>query len=522
MTERSPLSEQLLQQLPVVYRERDATGELARWIAVQGDLLQAFHDLLMQLYRDRFPLPERTEDDACQPWVLPYIAELLDVQMVSTDTAGRRAEVGRAVAWRQGKGTLRVIRDIAGQLLGKPVAVTEGWQRTATVARIDRPLLPAAWHGDETDYRVSDSPVFRAGHPGLPAVTVDVRQAARLVVLSADTEGGVPRARMHHPHGVPCFPGTHQDHAPRTVDVRDPDSRHGHVHPRRILVHAVPWDGYFPPRPISVRWERIVEGRVPEERLSITEDEVEIDGETWPRIRYHAHTDTPLRVRGVIRLHQRAVFEFHNLWFDNRVEIGEARVILRRCAARHLLVETADTRRTVLDARGCLFNTVETPRGRMRLEYCTVLRELVAEWLECSDAILVPRPKKDRGDTDIPRGGCIRYSRVEDIPPDERLSDGAESRLRFMPTNSARTPVFLSDRFGEPGCGVLHTAAPEALRAGAEDGGEMGAYHDERLVQRETAAARKVQDFLPLGMRAVFVADETLRCPTPRLRNPTD
>jgi len=50
----------------------------------------------------------------------------------------------------------------------------------------------------------------------------------------------------------------------------------------------------------------------------------------------------------------------------------------------------------------------------------------------------------------------------------------------------------------------------------------MGAYHDERLVQRETAAARKVQDFLPLGMRAVFVADETLRCPTPRLRNPTD
>ncbi len=521
--ERSPLAAQLWELLPAFCRERDESGDLRRLIDVQGDFLQSFHDLLRQLYRDRFPLPDATPEDACQPWVLPYIAALLDVQLVSSDEAGRRAEVGRAVAWRQGKGSLRVLADIARRLLGKPVVVGEGWRRVATVARVDAPRLPAAWYGENRDYRASASPVFQSRHPGLAAAFVDVglrQRTVRLAGAGEDEAGSQTRPREvpFHPHGVPCFPGSSQDLAPRTVDLRAPSGNAGQAHPRRVLIFTPPWDGHFPPDAPGVGWRQVLAGRADPARIEVREETVTDGG--GPRLRryYRGLTDAPLRIRGVVEIHDAVELVFEHLRFDNRVEIGAARVRFEGCAARRVLVETSDRKQPVLVARNSLFDRVETPRGLLRLEYCTVLRELVAEALQCSDSLLLPRPRKDRGDTDLPREGCIRYSRVVAVPAAERVADGAPSALRFGPGNTAVEPLFLSTRYGEPGCGVLHPGAADALREGAEDGGEMGAYHGLRHVLRETATLRKLRDFLPLGQRVALIDDPALRCPAARLK----
>ncbi len=502
---------QLWSLLPAVYRERDPHGDLARLLTVHGEVLQALYDTLRQLQRDRFPEPDAPDDPGCQPWVLPYLADLLDVELVSPDVDGQRAEVANAVAWRQGKGTLRVLQAIAESLLGLPVAVEEGWRRVAVTARVDTPRLPAAAYGESRDYRNCASPVYQAGHPGLPAVTVDLRRPARAV----QRDDG-PGWRIRHPHGVPCFPGSHQDRAPRTVDVRTLSPWQGHAHPRTVLVFHAPRDGFFPPRPPTLTWRRIADGEADPALLRIERD----DSGERPRIRYRGLTATPLRIRGVIELHTPAHYEFENIHFDNRVEIGEATVRLEGCAARHFHVESAVAAEPALQARHCLFNRVEVPRGRLVLEYCTVLRDLLAEHLDCSDSILLAPPRKDRGDEDVPRSGCIRYTALAPIPESARIADGLPSSLRFTDgTNPPVRPLLVSERFGEPGCGVLHPACDARIRFGAEDGGELGAYHGQRHVQRSVATLTKLAGFLPLGQQAVIVEDETLRCPPPRARD---
>ena len=67
-----------------------------------------------------------------------------------------------------------------------------------------------------------------------------------------------------------------------------------------------------------------------------------------------------------------------------------------------------------------------------------------------------------------------------------------------------------STQFGERGCGVLHPATPAAIRQGAEDGGEMGAYHGDYLTLLAEALVDKLQDYLPVGLDAVVVPDERL------------
>ena len=68
-------------------------------------------------------------------------------------------------------------------------------------------------------------------------------------------------------------------------------------------------------------------------------------------------------------------------------------------------------------------------------------------------------------------------------------------------------PVFYSDSFGERGCGVLHPATAEGIRHGAEDGGEMGAYHDLYLSLLCEAVVDKLADDLPLGLEAASIPD---------------
>ncbi|MDD4882091.1 MAG: hypothetical protein PHX10_10995, partial [Gallionellaceae bacterium] len=97
------------------------------------------------------------------------------------------------------------------------------------------------------------------------------------------------------------------------------------------------------------------------------------------------------------------------------------------------------------------------------------------------------------------------------------VAQGKRSALRcYAGTCTTEPPLFWSDHFGEPGCGVLHPDCAPVFQAGAEDGGELGACHDYRYVLRQRAVLDKLQEFLPVGMAVVLVADRSLACAPPR------
>jgi hypothetical protein len=497
----------------------------------------------------------RIDGEHCQNWLLPYFARLLDVRLVSPDEAGRRAELRDAVTWRQRKGTRVSIERIAEAVGRFEVEMQEGWKRVAITPRMDRPLLPESTYGAEA-IPTPATPDMRAGHPGLPAVTPDFRRCSRAVQCEPGNPGAHSTTfaatpppltwRQVHRPGIPGRPDSFQDVTRRTVDVRTPDWRRGLHHPRRVLLYSAPPDGLFARNPATVNWSSLVDAV--EEALATEVADWNSDAEQtrplglveltirrgdWkgsPRVQISLRglTPEPVRLRGVIEMDQPAMFRFENLWLDNRATFSHAPVQLLSCTARQLQVTLEETDAPVIDATACLFKKVEATAGVMRLEYVTVLDTLFAEVLQASDSILLPPLRQDSASNDVPAAGCVRFSRLFHLPPPpdaanpEFLNDpvwvaaGKRSGLRCHAASCTTVPaLFWRETFGEPGCGVLHPDCEDAIRSGAEDGGELGAHHNHRYALRERAVLDKLGEFLPVGMEAVLIADESLSCPPP-------
>ena len=66
--------------------------------------------------------------------------------------------------------------------------------------------------------------------------------------------------------------------------------------------------------------------------------------------------------------------------------------------------------------------------------------------------------------------------------------------------SDAPQPVFFSTRYGSPGYLKLLPSTPDAIRRGADDGGEMGAFHFVLAPMRESDLRIRVQEFLPVGL----------------------
>ncbi|MDM0030039.1 hypothetical protein [Variovorax saccharolyticus] len=651
--------------LPEVWRDRDSArtdeagaflpGDLQQLLSVYGELLDALYRTARQRYYDSFPdLDDNLPDGegrlrGCQPWVLPYISQLLDVAPLSPLEGGRRAEVANAIGWRQRKGTLDVAERIAEEVAALEAEIHEGWRRVAVTARPGLPLLPAASFGEAelviagsaADARAWLAPA-RARHPGLPNGTPDLRSHSR-AVRSDGTDPTVQRTRYPHVelsglspaaaaaerervrkegllwrqanrHGVPCFPGSYQDVSVRTVDLRTPDWRRGHAHPKRIVLHLPPFEGLCPGNATGKAWSAIAtvadaslplpatlplqlesaDGVVtlralpPSRRVWVRgpvvlagagnwrfidldfdtrplapaghvalqdcqvqdEDGFGFEGSTtqaqWPTdlaAPVHAlaalptghpvalqvagdtitvrrrDSEVPTRLTGTVNLALARDWSFEDLWLDGELKISAGQVSLERCALKRVHSHIIDAAHPVVVARSCLFNELLAPRGRVELEYCTVLDRCVAEALWASDCIFMAFPRKDLpvADTDVPEAGCLRYARLPDLPGLPLwMADGVVSDLRVaLGSCTSAAPVFVSDTFGKPGCGVLHPASALALRHGAEDGGELGAYHEEKHTLREQAVLDKLADYLPLGITPVLAPDDTLLCAPP-------
>ena len=189
----SPGGRQLWGLLPEHYRARD-NGDLASYVDALGEVLDLLRGIIQQRLADTFP-----DDPGLQPWVLPYLADLIDPRVVSADETRRRAEIANAAVWRKTKGTLGMVEQIATVLGGfgwtdgtpaarpkEPVIVKEGFRRVEVTPRV--PLSsPPEVSADRRKLLVDAS---------LPMGTVDFRFYSRRL---ASANGTWVQA---NPHGV--------------------------------------------------------------------------------------------------------------------------------------------------------------------------------------------------------------------------------------------------------------------------------------------------------------------------------
>jgi hypothetical protein len=90
--------------------------------------------------------------------------------------------------------------------------------------------------------------------------------------------------------------------------------------------------------------------------------------------------------------------------------------------------------------------------------------------------------------------GCVRFS---------FLPYGAVTPRRFECVEQAVAtpqPLFFSLRYGHPAYMKLLVATNDAIRRGADDGGEMGCFHFLLAPQRESDLEIRLQEYLPVGL----------------------
>lgn len=133
----TPVQQHLFDLLPAIYKIKDAQiaqsmntaqGPLQSILMVVDEQLAIMADNLDQFYDDLFI-------ETCAPWVIPYIGDLIGYQTVTgVASAGvsQRAEVARTVSYRQRKGTVLVLEQLARDVTGWGAHAVEFFKLLAT------------------------------------------------------------------------------------------------------------------------------------------------------------------------------------------------------------------------------------------------------------------------------------------------------------------------------------------------------------------------------------------------------
>ncbi|MEX2518035.1 MAG: hypothetical protein WD969_01740 [Paracoccaceae bacterium] len=544
---KSVAGQLLYRELPEELRYLDpaAPGELGDLEACLhgfGHLLDLMRGTAEQAYADAFA--EAADNGReIQVWMIPYLAELVGAELRAPDPAARRRELNNSVVWFKSKGSLEAVDEIGDTIGGAETVVVEGWRRTLTTPRMGLPPFTAppkpAIDGDPS-----------TSITGLPLGAPDIRYQNRAVEdasgsnplfeLKRTLRDGFGRAtiaetRFWRPRalrGAPCFPGAYDDVAARTPDLRSGEFGAVGPHPSRANLHVRPPEGFFA--------AGINGASVAPTTADIAIDPAETSRQVFRPVevfRALGLLDDPavddLRIEGEVVLPERIIVAgdltvpagvdvlFEDLMFTGAVRLDDAgaRVEFRRCAVATLAVNAPTTAPAVI-AADCLFGTITGGVGFAQLVHCTVLGDVALERLWASDCIF------NGALVDLDCSGdetCIRFSRVADLGA--LAGCGAEK----SPSNTDDDPNFLRlwfddgggcvlrpAVFGEPGAGVLDLTSSPAIREGAEDEGEMGAYHHMFHAAQIRALKLKLTDFLPLGQEVAIRYDPYLSRPPAR------
>ncbi|MEH0553617.1 phage tail protein [Streptomyces sp. B21-101] len=138
----------------------------------------------------------------------------------------------------------------------------------------------------------------------------------------------------------------------------------------------------------------------------------------------------------------------------------------------------------------------------VEIEACTILGTTHTRTLMVSDSIL-----RDRAVARESRQGYLRYSYAP-------LESNVSRRYRCHPADQAAAarvaPSFTSERPGDPGFGRLAADCPSEIATGAEDGGELGAFHFLHQPWWMADLTAQLDHYLRFGLEAgVFFADPT-------------
>lgn len=100
------------------------------------------------------------------------------------------------------------------------------------------------------------------------------------------------------------------------------------------------------------------------------------------------------------------------------------------------------------------------------------------------------------------QAGCMRYCYAP-------LASRTPRRYRCQPETAidAAWPDFVSTRYGDPDYLRLHLCCGAALREGADDGAEIGVYHDLFEPQRLAVLDAGLQDAVPAGADAAVIIE---------------
>jgi len=138
--------------------------------------------------------------------------------------------------------------------------------------------------------------------------------------------------------------------------------------------------------------------------------------------------------------------------------------------------------------------------GSLTLNGCTMVGKIHATLLALvSDSIVWAALASGDSWTapllaDRKQQGCVRFS---------YLPAGSVVPRQFECVTQGEgvpQPVFYSLQYGDPGYGKLWPSTDDSIRRGADDGGEMGAFHFVLAPLRETDLQVRLQEYLPVGL----------------------
>lgn len=111
------------------------------------------------------------------------------------------------------------------------------------------------------------------------------------------------------------------------------------------------------------------------------------------------------------------------------------------------------------------------------------------------------------------QNGCVRFSYVPEdstsprryrCQPDLAL-EGVTDLMKQNRIRDRLRPAFTSTRYGHPAYAQLSLSCDKAIRTGAEDGSEMGAFCSLKQPQREINLRARLREYLPFGREAGII-----------------
>jgi hypothetical protein len=218
-------ADRLWRLLPGVYRAQDSDtpgvrGPLQELIARIGAQAAVVRRSIDRLWADQ-------AIETCDDWVIPYIGDLLDVNLVNgLDARGQRLDVAKTIHYRRRKGTLAILEEIARDVTGWDAHVVEAFRR---LSRTRHSLDPP----------VGTGPLVMALGAGVPATATEpaaVQLLAReglVGTLSGTPAGGF--ADLRPPHAAALADSPFDEFA-HTADFRAGTGAVGHYGIPKLLV----------------------------------------------------------------------------------------------------------------------------------------------------------------------------------------------------------------------------------------------------------------------------------------------